>query len=206
MAKRLGPNDKFGHAKKIKLDVSVNRGRISANTSRIYEFWASDDDDDVLLATQQAEEKQRQTDRVRSRESEVAFNDFVAEAHGSTSTQEIFANELLGIDLPSSLNVEEIFGTDETFVFLPDAGRGQKTVLAEVETGTASKWTDGSSNLATETRRQLAQERQLKFLMERVDLLKKENEKLQKDLSESNNQASAKDGEVSKYNIILNFN
>ncbi|EDW71167.1 ATR-interacting protein mus304 isoform X1 [Drosophila virilis] len=193
MAKRLGPNDKFGHAKKIKLDVSVNRGRISANTSIISEFWASDDDDDVLLATQQAEEKQRQTDRVRSRESEFAFNDFVAEDHGSTSTQEIFANDL---HLPSSLNVEEIFGTDETFVFLPDARRGHNTVLAEVETGTASKWTGSSSNLATETRRQLAQERQLKFLMERVDVLKKENEKLQKDLSESNNQASAKDGEV----------
>ncbi|KRF85486.1 ATR-interacting protein mus304 isoform X3 [Drosophila virilis] len=192
MAKRLGPNDKFGHAKKIKLDVSVNRGRISANTSIISEFWASDDDDDVLLATQQAEEKQRQTDRVRSRESEFAFNDFVAEDHGSTSTQEIFANDL---HLPSSLNVEEIFGTDETFVFLPDARRGHNTVLAEVETGTASKWTGSSSNLATETRRQLAQERQLKFLMERVDVLKKENEKLQKDLSESNNQASAKDGE-----------
>ncbi|KAH8284477.1 hypothetical protein KR044_004814, partial [Drosophila immigrans] len=45
--------------------------------------------------------------------------------------------------------------------------------------------------------RQQAQERQLKFLMERVDVLKKQNCKLQKDLFDHNNRTAVKDGEVS---------
>ncbi|XP_017856637.1 PREDICTED: ATR-interacting protein mus304 [Drosophila arizonae] len=193
MAKRIVPIDKFGAAKKFKLDISINRGRTS-ETTNIVEFWTSDDDDDVLLATQKAEENQRKTDAQPSTQNEFTFKKFAAQAlHATTSTQELFNDEMLRNRLSSNLTIEEIFGTDETNVFLPDTECGKKT---HVEVADVNKAVDASTSQATETRRQLAQERQLKFLMERVDLLKKENAKLQRDLADSNNQASTKEGEV----------
>lgn len=46
-------------------------------------------------------------------------------------------------------------------------------------------------------RRQLASERQIKFLMEKVDALKKENSKLSNDLNEAKEKISSKEGESS---------
>lgn len=198
MAKRIVPLEKFGVAKKLKLDISINRSR-NSETTNIVEFWTSDDDDDVLLATQKAEENQLESDAPPNTQNKFTFKKFAAEAlRATTSTQELFNDEMLRSHLPTNLTIEEIFGTDETNVFLPDTDCGKKT---DLEVADINKAAPASTNWATETRRQLAQERQLKFLMERVDLLKKENTKLQRDLADSNNQASTKEGEVSMYNI-----
>ncbi|XP_017954633.1 ATR-interacting protein mus304 [Drosophila navojoa] len=192
MAKRIVPIDKFGAAKKLKLDISISRGRTRESTN-VVEFWTSDDDDDVLFATQKAEETQRKTDPPNT-QNEFSFNNFAAQAlHATTSTQELFNDEVLRSHLSTNLTIDEIFGTDETNVFLPNTECGKKT---DIQVADINNAVDASTSRATETRRQLAQERQLKFLMERVDLLKKENAKLQRDLADSNNQANAKEGEV----------
>lgn len=189
MAKRFEPINKFGAAKKLKLDVSVNGGRLTSTSSNIIDFWDNHDDDVILLATQQAEEKQHQPDRNAG--SEFNFSQFAPQVHGTTSTQQpaqLPMDDLNTMDLSTSWNIEEIFGTDETFVFLPDEKDAEEPVANVPEINISS---------STGTRRQLAQERQLKFLMERVDALKKLNTKLKKDLSDSVNNAVTKDGEVS---------
>lgn len=189
MAKRFEPNNMFGAAKKLKLDISVNGGRFTSTSSNIVDFWDNDDDDVILLATQQAEEKQHQPDRNAG--TEINFSQFAPQVHGTTSTQQpaqLPMDDLHTMDLSTSWNIEEVFGTDETFVFLPDQKNAEEPVANPPESNISS---------TTGTRRQLAQERQLKFLMERVDALKKLNTKLKKDLSDSIDNAVTKDGEVS---------
>lgn len=53
------------------------------------------------------------------------------------------------------------------------------------------------ANAQSSARRQLASERQIKFLMEKVDALKKENTKISDELTESKSKIESKEGEVS---------
>uniref|UniRef100_A0A1I8MRC4 ATR-interacting protein mus304 n=1 Tax=Musca domestica TaxID=7370 RepID=A0A1I8MRC4_MUSDO len=53
------------------------------------------------------------------------------------------------------------------------------------------------ASVQSSARRQLASERQIKFLMEKVDALKKENIKISNELSESKSKIESKEGEVS---------
>lgn len=208
MAKRFEPINNFGAAKKIKLDVSVNRGRLKTPSPTIVDFWDNDDDDVILLATQLAEEKQDRHERNPG--IEFNFSQFAPDVHGTTSTQQLLVepshslkppaklpmDNLCSMNLSRSWNMEEVFGTDETFVFLPDQQNSEHPVANAPES---------NSSCATTTRRQLAHERQLKFLMERVDALKKLNTKLMRDLTDSTNNGKTKDGEVGRlrYNLSL---
>lgn len=201
MAKRFEPINKYGTAKKLKLDVSVNRGRLKTPSPSIVDFWDNDDDDVILLATQLAEENQHRQERNAG--IEFNFSQFAPEVHGTTSTQQLLVkssqglkspakfpmDNLCSVNLSRSWHAEEIFGTDETFVFLPDQQNSDHSIADAQEPNISS---------VTATRRQLAHERQLKFLMERVDALKKLNAKLKKDLTDSTNNAVTKDGEVGR--------
>ncbi|KAH8409542.1 hypothetical protein KR222_008145, partial [Zaprionus bogoriensis] len=202
MAKRFESINKIGPAKKIKLDVSVTHGPFHTTSSNIVDFWANDDDDDILMATQLAEKKQHQTGI--NNESEFNFNQFSSRAHGTTSTQQLIVEptqsfqkssmkpmgDLFPIGISTPWNVEEICGMDDTSVFLPDQKKSVKDPLYEGQSSSKN------SSASTAIRRQLAQERQLKYLTERYDWLKKVNAKLEKDLQESTNSVVMKDGEV----------
>ncbi|XP_017854918.1 ATR-interacting protein mus304 [Drosophila busckii] len=192
MAKRFEPLSEFTRAKKPKLDVSVNRGRPSSPVrSNIVDFWASDDDDVILLATQQAEAVAAETNlqsQAQPHENGVLITESqfaVAVGRATTSTQvlPVTATQCL-----ENTVLEDIFGDDGADAF---SSAWKEIPLPTVSTKSTEP------DPSTANRRQLAQERQIKFLMERVDALKKDNTKLQKDLVESNDQTGIKTGEVS---------
>ncbi|KAL7742469.1 hypothetical protein ACLKA6_019097 [Drosophila palustris] len=192
MAKRFQSITKSN--KKFKLDVSVNASHFCTNSSNVADFWGSDDDDFILLATQLEEQNQRppDDDAVGSRHKDdiLSFSQFLPSTNDNASTQQQFEEPMTTTSrqcpVPTSQQP-------------PGRAPGKPDAQTDIEMDGIEQWTDYSmpSGQATANRRQLAQERQLKFLMERVDVLKKENTKLQKEIIEHNNQTVTKEGEVS---------
>ncbi|EDW80221.1 uncharacterized protein Dwil_GK21090 [Drosophila willistoni] len=196
-SKRYSAMKNFARAKKPKLDISVSRGRpvspkretnignstqASADLRKNdidVDFWDDDDDDVILMATQLAEaaEAVRKTD-----ENTMTFTQFSPK--GGTSTQ--------GPSPPPPVIEKNcLLVNSEDFEF-------EAPILTFIAPSDAND--PGPSNYSqktTEARRQLAQERQIKFLMERLDLIKKDNIKLKKELSDSNDVTKVKSGEVS---------
>ncbi|XP_053961339.1 ATR-interacting protein mus304 [Anastrepha ludens] len=121
-------------------------------------------------------------------------------------------------------NLSDLFADDEDFAELLDAATNEKTTqsvsqprqieepadvfkkpneLVNKTSGvsnrapTSSSQTHAPEGKSVAARRQVAMERQVKMLMERLDILKAENTKLAKDLSDSKAKIESKDGESS---------
>ncbi|XP_034474619.1 ATR-interacting protein mus304 isoform X2 [Drosophila innubila] len=186
--------------KKLKLDVSVGAGHFCTNASNIADLWGSDDDDFILLATQIEEKNPRPPDDgSRHKDGKLSFSQFVPQANDNTSTQQFgepMTTTSSQCPMPTSSSYQR-----------PNRARDDEMLMSNilselVEDQTdlvvdgIGQWTDYSTGQATANMRQLAQERQLKFLMERVDVLKKENTKLQKDIIDHNNQTLTKEGQL----------
>jgi len=187
--------------KKIKLDVSVGAGHFCTNTSNVADLWGSDDDDFILLATQIEEKKQHPPDDgSRHKDGILSFSQFVPQANDNTSTQQQFGAQM-------TTNSSQCPMPTTSSYRRPDDDMLMNNILSELVEDQTDLGVDGNgqwTGQAAANRRQLAQERQLKFLMERVDVLKKENTKLQKDIIDHNNQTLTKEGEVSLYNSVAN--
>ncbi|XP_034100988.1 ATR-interacting protein mus304 [Drosophila albomicans] len=180
-------------SKRQKLELGVqNSGDLFKST--IAEFWGSDDDDVILLATQQAEENQRQPDSPRQTENEFELRPFVS------STQQPHRKRLSTSRQSPAYQPRHVASTspeDETIKFSNSSNfrpNKDNPLLPEVQHVQNEPTISNTSHWATS--RQVAQERQLKLLMERVDILQKENSKLQKDLLDHKSQTGTKDGEV----------
>ncbi|TMW54808.1 hypothetical protein DOY81_000041 [Sarcophaga bullata] len=189
-------------------------------------FWDDDDDDVILLATQKAEAavaaKQNYDSINNITESEITFSEFANEA--TTSTQRLVEYEIPDLDILSQMfndddaDLELLAAVEKTdpSIFKKPAppppftqSKSLQTQKHKTQIGTPSSEvvefvlsqnTGPESTLPSSqsaARRQLASERQIKFLMEKVDILKKENSKLNNDLTEARTKATSKEGEAS---------
>ncbi|KAH8368716.1 hypothetical protein KR084_008520 [Drosophila pseudotakahashii] len=211
-SKRFGPMKDFARAKKPRLDVSVTRGSTRPSPPRNnFEgiFWDDDDDDVILMATQLAEaeieaeeRKKKSGTEVEMAHSEVTFSEFAPTGQGSTSTQQMFPPPPPAQKKSTSLDLEAIFGDDDDFDFLAVTlidSEPQKLADSKPSTSrmtsssiTVQQKTTTSIN-ATQSRQQ---EHQLKFLMDRIEALKRDKAKLEKNLGDSNERIEIKSGEV----------
>ncbi|KNC31183.1 ATR-interacting protein mus304 [Lucilia cuprina] len=205
-----------------KATIVRNTSPIKSSTN---DFWDDDDDDVILLATQVAEAavaaekvhsqtKQQHYNGMNLTESDITFTEFANAA--TTSTQRPAVSEIPAPDILSQMFEDD----DDDFELLAavqinDPGVFKKpappppTQKPKVTHQQASEDamefvlsqnTGPESTLPTSqsvARRQLASERQIKFLMEKVDVLKKENSKLSHDLSEAKTKMASKEGETS---------
>lgn len=157
-------------------------------------------------------------------ESEITFSEFANAA--TTSTQRPVECEVPGPDILSQMfndddeDLELLAAVEKTdpSIFKKPAPPPPFTQLKsfqnqkhKTQMGTSSNTSEVvefvlSQNTGPEStlpssqsaaRRQLASERQIKFLMEKVDILKKENSKLNNDLTEARTKATSKEGEAS---------
>ncbi|KAH8328434.1 hypothetical protein KR067_009264 [Drosophila pandora] len=212
-SKRFGPMKDFARAKKPRLDVSVTRASTRPSPPRnIMEFW-DDDDDVILMATQLAEAEieaeERKKKAVTENNSEMTFTEFAPMVHGTTSTQQILPPPAPPPAKKSTtLDMDAIFADDDDFDFLavtlmdseppklPDSK--PSTSKSKIETRTTNisiqQKTTTTTMTATQSRQQ---EHQIKFLMDRIEALKRVNTRLEKDLGDSNEQNEIKSGEVS---------
>lgn len=223
MAKRIQPMKEFGRSiKKPKLDITISRSRPAPHVTcspKKSVFWDDDDDDVILLATQEAEAAvavEKPEVEINVPETEIIFSEFSNEA--STSTQKTLRKTDLLKDLfqddDDKLLDMVAKANDETFkkpsLLRPYQSEGtqvnrktQAVIPKQSENLTEfvlSQSTLPSSSLPTSqsmARRQLASERQMKFLTEKVESLKKENSRLAKDLTENKAKLECQDGEAS---------
>lgn len=218
-SKRFGPMKDFARAKKPRLDVSVTRASTRPSPPRnIMEFW-DDDDDVILMATQLAEAEIEAEERKKKAEtennSEITFTEFAPMVHGTTSTQQILPPPAPPPAKKSTtLDMDAIFADDDDFDFLavtlmdseppklPDSK--PSTSKSKIETRTTNisiqQKTTTTTMTATQSRQQ---EHQIKFLMERIEALKRVNTRLEKDLGDSNEQNEIKSGEVDLTQSLL---
>ncbi|XP_022208299.2 ATR-interacting protein mus304 [Drosophila obscura] len=210
-SKRFGAMKDIARAKKPRLDVSVARSSSRPSPPRSIIDWDhwDDDDDVILMATQLAEaeieaEAKRKADATNVAAGDVTFSEF-APLRGTTSTQQMFPPAAPPKQKTSSIDMDAIFGDDDEFEFLAvaltdDVPRPEPPPLPTV--GTTQKTTTKSITIqqtmtqttATQSRQQ---EHQIKFLLDRIEALKKDNSKLQHDLGDSNERTELKSGEVS---------
>ncbi|SPP77033.1 ATR-interacting protein mus304 [Drosophila guanche] len=208
-SKRFGAMKDFARAKKPRLDVSVARASSRPSPPRnIIDFW-DDDDDVILMATQLAEaeieaEAKRKADATNITAVDITFSEF-APVRGTTSTQQMFPPAAPPKQKTSSIDMDAIFGDDEDFDFLAMAltedvpppatpPPPQERAKAGPTTTSITIQQTKTQITATQTRQQ---EHQIKFLLDRIESLKKDNSKLQKDLGDSNERTEIKSGEVS---------
>ena len=202
-------------------------GRIASPTkNNPNNFWDDDDDDVILLATQKAEAavaaKQHYDSINNITESEISFSEFANAA--TTSTQRPVEFEIPGPDILSQMFNDDdedlellaaVEKTDPSIFKKPPPPKTFQTQKQKTEMGTSNTLKMDSSEVVefvlsqntgpestlpssqSAARRQLASERQIKFLMEKVDVLKKENSKLNNDLTEAKTKATSKEGEAS---------
>uniref|UniRef100_A0A1A9WAK1 ATR-interacting protein mus304 n=1 Tax=Glossina brevipalpis TaxID=37001 RepID=A0A1A9WAK1_9MUSC len=227
MAKRIQPMKEFGRSvKKPKLDITVSKSRPVASVNhqnpKNSVFWDDDDDDVILLATQQAEAAvvaEKSELELTMPETEIIFKDFSNQA--STSTQKPLQNgniftQLLEDDDDKLLAVAaeddvEVFKKPTTSLLRPLQSEGTQ-VNAKNQVVVATKQSEDLTEFVLSqttpsfatlpasqsmARRQLASERQIKFLMEKVDALKNENSRLTKDLADNKGKLECQDGEAS---------
>ncbi|XP_030384068.1 ATR-interacting protein mus304 [Scaptodrosophila lebanonensis] len=187
-----------------------------------FNFWDDDDDDVILLATQKAEAaagagagRPNQADGIFS-EIDMTFSDFAPKGQGTTSTQQMFA---VPASKPLKNDMDIMFDDDDDFellavvekkvevklpeepppppVAIPSTNKAEPAQSISVMSMQVLTQSTAAPSQSTVARRQLAQERQMKFLMERVEALKQENVKLQKDLFDTKDRIESKDGEAS---------
>nr|XP_016937599.2 ATR-interacting protein mus304 [Drosophila suzukii] len=213
-SKRFGAMKDFARAKKPRLDVSVTRGSTRPSPPRNNfdgVFWDDDDDDVILMATQlaeaeiEAEERKRKAvTEVDIAHSEVTFSEFAPMGQGSTSTQQMFPPPPPPQKKSTTLDMEAIFGDDDDFDFLavtlidsePQKLADSKPSTSRITTSSISvqqKTTKTTTINATQSRQQ---EHQIKFLMERIEALKRDKAQLEKNLGDSNERNEIKSGEV----------
>ncbi|XP_017135751.1 ATR-interacting protein mus304 [Drosophila miranda] len=213
-SKRFGAMKDFARAKKPRLDVSVTRASSRPSPPRsMADFW-DDDDDVILMATQIAEaeieaEAKRKAEATNVTVGDITFSEF-APVRGTTSTQQMFPPAAPPKKKTSTIDMDAIFGDDEDFDFLAmalteDVPRPEPLPQAKaplvLKAGTSKSTTTSITVQQTMTQTNATQarqqEHQIKFLMDRIEGLKKDNSKLQKDLGDSNERTEAKSGEVS---------
>nr|ACI96466.1 mutagen-sensitive 304 [Drosophila melanogaster] len=214
MAKRFSAMKDFARCKKPRLDVSVTRGsaRPSPPRNNFDGILWDDDDDVILMATQLAEaeieaeeRKKKGGTEVDIGNSEVTFSEFAPTFQGSTSTQQMFPPPPPPQKKPTSLDMDAIFADDDDFDFLavtlmdsePQKMPEPKPSTSRITTSSISvqqKTTTTTTINATQSRQQ---EHQLKFLMDRIEALKRENAQLEKNLGDSKERNEIKSGEVS---------
>ncbi|KAH8376506.1 hypothetical protein KR200_006871 [Drosophila serrata] len=212
-SKRFGPMKDLARAKKPRLDVSVTRASTRPSPPRsIMDFW-DDDDDVILMATQRAEAEIEAEERKRRGEveapsnirSEITFSEFAPTAQGCTSTQQMFPPPPPPAKKSNVLDLDDIFADDDDFDFLAVTlmdSEPQKPV-EQVQPSTSSgsrisihqKTTTSTTTMNFTQSRQ--QEHQIKFLMDRIEALKRDKSKLEKDLGDSNERNEIRSGEVS---------
>ncbi|KAH8267779.1 hypothetical protein KR026_005706 [Drosophila bipectinata] len=213
-SKRFGPMKDLARAKKPRLDVSVTRASTRPSPPKtMMDFW-DDDDDVILMATQRVEAEIEAKERKKKAEtennSEITFTEFAPMVHGTTSTQQLFPPPAPPPAKKSTtMDMDAIFADDDDFDFLavtlmdsepmklPDSK--PSTSKSQMETRTTNisiqqKTTTATIMTATQSRQQ---EHQIKFLMDRIEALKRVNTRLEKDLGDSNEQNEIKSGEVS---------
>ncbi|KAH8286906.1 hypothetical protein KR018_008209 [Drosophila ironensis] len=219
MAKRFGPLKDFARAKKPRLDVSVTRASSRPSPPRnTMAFWDDDDDDVILMATQvaeaeiEAEERRRRAEMPppapQATQSEVTFSEFAPMVQGSTSTQQMPPPPAKKPTTP--LDVDAIFADDDDFDFLAvtlmeSEPLVSKPVSSTIQTQTRtssisihkSSTTTTTSSTALSATQTRQQEHQINFLMERIEALKRDKAKLEKDLGDSNQRNEIRSGEVS---------
>lgn len=213
-SKRFGPMKDFARAKKPRLDVSVTRASTRPSPPRsIMDFW-DEDDDVILMATQRAEaeieaeeRKRRAGEEVEAR-NEITFSEFAPMVQGSTSTQQMFPPPLPPpppAKKSTALDLEAIFADDDDFDFLAVTlmdSEPQKPVEVQPSTSSSTrisiqqKTTTSTTTINSTQSRQ--QEHQIKFLMDRIEALKRDKSKLEKDLGDSNERNEIRSGEVSR--------
>jgi len=213
MAKRFSAMKDFARCKKPRLDVSVTRGsaRPSPPRNNFDGILWDDDDDVILMATQLAEaeieaeeRKKKGGTEVDIGNSEVTFSEFAPTFQGSTSTQQMFPPPPPPQKKPTSLDMDAIFADDDDFDFLavtlmdsePQKMPEPKPSTSRITTSSISvqqKTTTTTTINATQSRQQ---EHQLKFLMDRIEALKRENAQLEKNLGDSKERNEIKSGEV----------
>jgi len=224
-SKRFGAMKDFARAKKPRLDVSVTRGSTRPSPPRNNfdgVFWDDDDDDVILMATQlaeaeiEAEERKRKAvTEVDIAHSDVTFSEFAPMGQGSTSTQQMFPPPPPPQKKSTTLDMEAIFGDDDDFDFLavtlidsePQKLADSKPSTSRITTSSISvqqKTTTTTTINATQSRQQ---EHQIKFLMERIEALKRDKAQLEKNLGDSNERKEIKSGEVGResYNSVYIF-
>ncbi|EDW94637.1 ATR-interacting protein mus304 [Drosophila yakuba] len=215
-SKRFSAMKDFARSKKPRLDVSVTRGsaRPSPPRNNFDGILWDDDDDVILMATQLAEAEIEAEERKKKGgtevdiigHSEVTFSEFAPTFQGSTSTQQMFPPPPPPQKKATSLDMDAIFGDDDDFDFLAVTlidSEPQKLPAPEPKPST-SKITTSSISVqqkkttmtinATQSRQQ---EHQLKFLMDRIEALKRDNAQLEKNLGDSKERNEIKSGEVS---------
>ncbi|XP_017058979.1 ATR-interacting protein mus304 [Drosophila ficusphila] len=214
-SKRFGTMKDFARAKIPRLDVSVTRGSSRPSPPRNNFdgiFWDDDDDDVILMATQQAEAELEAEERKKRTgldvdigPSQVTFSEFAPMGQGSTSTQQMFPPPPPPQKKSTSLDMDAIFGDDDDFDFLavtlidtePQKLPEPKPSTSRTISSNISiqqKTTTTTTINATQSRQQ---EHQIKFLMERIEGLKRDKAKLEKNLGECNERNVVKSGEVS---------
>ncbi|XP_017031003.1 ATR-interacting protein mus304 [Drosophila kikkawai] len=215
-AKRFGPMKDFARAKKPRLDVSVTRSSTRPSPPRsIMDFW-DDDDDVILMATQRAEAEIEAEERKRragegeveapnNTRSEITFSEFAPTVQGCTSTQQMFPPPPPPAKKSNALDLEEIFADDDDFDFLAvtlmDSEPPKPVEQVQPSTSSGSrisihqKSTTSTTTINFTQSRQ--QEHQIKFLMDRIEALKRDKSKLEKDLGDSNERNEIRSGEVS---------
>ncbi|KAH8239515.1 hypothetical protein KR032_005099 [Drosophila birchii] len=218
-SKRYGPMKDLARAKKPRLDVSVTRASTRPSPPRsIMDFW-DDDDDVILMATQRAEAEIEAEERKRRAgggdveapsniRSEITFSEFAPMVQGCTSTQQMFPPPQPPpppAKKTNALDLEAIFADDDDFDFLAVTlmdSEPQKPV-EQVQPSTSSgsrmsihqKTSNSTTTINFTQSRQ--QEHQIKFLMDRIEALKRDKSKLEKDLGDSNERNEIRSGEVS---------
>ncbi|XP_039487735.1 ATR-interacting protein mus304 [Drosophila santomea] len=213
-SKRFSAMKDFARSKKPRLDVSVTRGsaRPSPPRNNFDGILWDDDDDVILMATQLAEAEIEAEERKKKGgtevdiigHSEVTFSEFAPTFQGSTSTQQMFPPPPPPQKKTTSLDMDAIFGDDDDFDFLavtlidsePQKMPAPEPSTSKITTSSISvqqKTTTMTIN-ATQSRQQ---EHQLKFLMDRIEALKRDNAQMEKNLGDSKERNEIKSGEVS---------
>ncbi|KAH8296096.1 hypothetical protein KR054_001708 [Drosophila jambulina] len=213
-AKRFGAMKDLAKAKKPRLDVSVTRASTRSSPPRsIMDFW-DDDDDVILMATQRAEAEIEAEERKRRAggavPNEITFSEFAPTVQGCTSTQQMFPPPQPPAPAPAkksnALDLEEIFADDDDFDFLAVTlmdSEPQKLPVEPVQPSTSSgsriniQQKTSSTTTTINFTQSRQQEHQIKFLMDRIEALKRDKSKLEKDLGESNERSEIRSGEVS---------
>lgn len=185
-----------------------------------------DDDDVILLATQVAEAAAVAKDKGHQyiTDSEITFSEFAKVGGSSTQNPQIPSNDILSqmFDDDDDFELLAAVQKQDPGVFKKPAAplpRSTQPAVQHQPNSTRPSEEAHSSAAATQplsefllsqssgpnctlpstqsaARRQLASERQIKFLMEKMELLKKENSNLSKSLSESKSKIESKEGET----------
>ncbi|CAD7000360.1 unnamed protein product [Ceratitis capitata] len=205
------PNHILSNGAAVRRVESPVRNNVNNNN-----LWDDDDDDVILLATQVAESQVAIKSAANFTESDITFSEFAPHVHATTSTQRMTITSVAVKAINSAPptiekhNLSELFADDDDFAELIDGATngkeknsnqaqnyGAENVFKKPVTPLNGMNWQISETQNVAARRQVATERQVKVLTERLDALKAENTKLTKDLSESKAKIESKEGESS---------